>query len=135
MVGQTCRFAAAPGRAPLTISEMTFGSHSNSLQLCSLAPLADQFGNAVEAADEAVGLLAREVRREDQLPFGQALADDRRGNPSQLSEFRGDGHATALVSGRELLEQDGAVTVELEGDGEAAECVDHARLVDLQLGE
>ena len=29
MVGQTCRFAAAPGRAPPTISEMTFGNHSN----------------------------------------------------------------------------------------------------------
>src|SRR6185503_13252267 len=29
MVGQTCRFAAAPSRAPPTISEMTFGNHSN----------------------------------------------------------------------------------------------------------
>src|SRR6185436_10101589 len=28
MVGQTCRFAAAPSRAPPTISEMTFGNHS-----------------------------------------------------------------------------------------------------------
>ena len=28
MVGQTCRFAAAPGRTPPTISEMTFGNHS-----------------------------------------------------------------------------------------------------------
>src|SRR6185436_9270324 len=30
MVGQTCRFAAAPSRAPPTISEMTFGNHSSS---------------------------------------------------------------------------------------------------------
>gem|GEM_PF-2179483 len=29
MVGQTCRFAAAPSRAPPTISEMTFGNHSS----------------------------------------------------------------------------------------------------------
>src|SRR6185436_7812529 len=32
MVGQTCRFAAAPSRAPPTISEMTFGNHSNHLR-------------------------------------------------------------------------------------------------------
>jgi hypothetical protein len=30
MVGQTCRFAAAPGRAPPTISEMTFGNRARS---------------------------------------------------------------------------------------------------------
>src|SRR6185503_1045104 len=29
MAGETCRFAAAPSRAPPTISEMTFGNHSN----------------------------------------------------------------------------------------------------------
>jgi len=36
LVGQTCWFAAAPGRAPPTISEMTFGNRSH-----AVAPPAD----------------------------------------------------------------------------------------------
>gem|GEM_PF-6647532 len=35
MVGQTCRFAAAPSRAPPTISEMTFGNHSSRMYICA----------------------------------------------------------------------------------------------------
>src|SRR6185503_21224125 len=39
MVGQTCRFAAAPSRAPPTISEMTFGNHSMRSELSTVGGL------------------------------------------------------------------------------------------------
>src|SRR5437867_11403479 len=82
----------------------------------SLAALADEFSDAIEAANETLSLFASEIWSEDQLPVGQALADDGRCNPSRFPELRPDRHAPAVIGAGVLFEQDGAIAVELDDD-------------------
>src|SRR6185503_11579357 len=56
MVGQTCRFAAAPSRAPPTISEMTFGNHSNPSSFHLLMPTFSHDGIQFHYQDAGSGL-------------------------------------------------------------------------------
>src|SRR5262245_34675794 len=75
----------------------------------SFTPFADEFGDAVQALDEPFGFLAREIRREEQLPLVHPPADDGRGNPSMLPVVGLDGHAPSVVSAGVLFQQNGAL--------------------------
>ena len=65
MVGQTCRFAAAPSRAPPTISEMTFGNHSRrrGTHVRQLGPMPALRSFAISRKRLSTVLRFRSVRR------------------------------------------------------------------------